>query len=62
MSKLVRVQYRVRSVDIRPGDRDWVSEDVAEGLTANRHAFVVGEKDVEPDPEPAPEKPKSKKD
>lgn len=49
MSKLVRVQYRIKSVGIKPGDREWVSEAEAARLAANGHALVVGEKDVEPE-------------
>lgn len=47
MSKLVRVQFRVKSVGIKPGDRAWVSEDEAARLTSNGHALAVGEKDDE---------------
>jgi hypothetical protein len=55
MSKLIRVQYRIKSPGIKPGDRDWVSEAVAADLVANRHALAVGEKDDEA------EAPKAKK-
>lgn len=59
MSDLVRVESRVKSLGIRPGDRFNVSEEEAQRLVANGHVRRVSPEPVE---EPsAPEKKAAKK-
>ena len=37
----VKIQYRVKSIGIKPGDTATVEQEVADELVANRHAVLV---------------------